>query len=285
MLFQLANKTYSGRLAPRSWSTSGNEANLAQLELIGIKPRLQHLGETLEELTLSFKLRVEFCNPQQELEDLETWKRDGEVLPLLLGTGQYVGDYVVKSLEKDILTAFDDGLPMDVNVEVVLLEYVDEDTEARQAQADRKKALAVGDKTQINRLPEQPITLEAVALTSVIESQNRTLEVTDLTQRMIDSPNPTSKIDDIRKKADRAQAALDKAIAAVAVVQDKVSTATGIIASVNHTKDKLTELKSLMTSPPSLTGINDSMVNVKTATRMVSDSSVQLSREVILRKI
>ncbi|MCO5285210.1 MAG: phage tail protein [Chitinophagaceae bacterium] len=285
MLLQLGNKVYEGLFVPSTISYSGNEANLAQYDLINTKPRLQFTGNTLEEVTLQFKLRIEFCTPAQEIKDLEAWKSTGEILPLLLGNGEYVNDYVIKSVGKEITQTFNDGTIVEVDITISLLEYVPGSEEEQQAASDRRKAAAVGYKKQVIRRPTQKPTSEAQAHTALMEAQNKSWEAAEEAEKMKNADVPEEHISKVQSKVAMAQAALEDARNKISEVQENITVATGVIASVNKAKDKLTEIGNLMQPPVSLTALNDSILNLQTGLRGVNDAAIPFTNDIILRKM
>lgn len=284
MLFQLGNKIFEGQFAPESWSYSGNEANLSQYDLINTKPRLQLTGETLAELSFHFNLRVDFCNLKQEIEDLERWKSNGEILPLLLGNGEYVNDFVIKSVSKTILQTFDDGTPIEINVSLSLLECVTNKA-SQQRDTDKKNAKAVGDKSQIDRRPKQPKTPEAEAHAALMEAQIKAWEAAELAQQTKEASNPETMFGKVKNSIQEAQKQMDKAKEYVGEVQQQINNATGIISSIVQAKDKLTEIGSLMQPPFSLNNVNNSILNLQSAIRGIDTNSTVFTQDIILRKI
>jgi len=285
MLFQLGNKTFEGLYAPSQWNRSGNEANLAEYDLINTKPRLQLTGETLEEISLSFKLRVEFCNPAQEVADLEAWKKTGEVLPLLLGSGEYVNDYVIKGITKNIVQTFSDGTPIELGITIDLLEFVPSSAADQQTATDRRSAAAVGDKTQTSRRPTQPKTPEAQAHQALMKAENSAWEAANAADEARSATTPANFADKVNGKVKQAQKAMDDARQRVSDVQQNINNATGIIAAVDNAKDKLQELGTIMTPPISTQDLNDAILNLQTGVRGVDTNSTVFTTDIILRKL
>ncbi len=285
MLLQLGNKVFEGVYAPAAMSYSGNEANLAQYALINSKPRLQFTGTTLEEVAIGLKLRADFCNPDQEIKDFDAWKNTGEILPLLLGNGEYVNDYVIQSIGKEITQTFNDGTIVEVDITISLLEYVPGSEEEQQAASDRRKAAAVGDKKQVIRRPTQKPTSEAQARTALMEAQNKSWEAAEEAEKMKNADVPEEHISKVQSKVAMAQAAMEDARNKISEVQENITVATGVIASVNKAKDKLTEIGNLMQPPVSLTALNDSILNLQTGLRGVNDAAIPFTNDIILRKM
>lgn len=285
MLFQLGDKEFDGIVAPYRWAYRGNEANLAEHALINTKPRLQMTGETLEELELSFKLRADFCNPAQEITDLEQWKSDAEILPLLLGTGEYLKDYLIRSISKSILQTFADGAIIEADISIVLVEYVSGDKERQQAAADRKNAMAVGDKSQVVRNPAQGKTPEADAHNALMTAQIESWEAAEQAQTALQSTNPNGLIDKVNNAVSRAQTAMNDARDKINDVQTNIDNAMNIVTSIQTAAARLQSISAIMQPPISLNNLDYSIINLQAALNDVSTSSNGFTRQVILRKI
>lgn len=283
MIFQLGNKEFSGLYAPESWSYSGNEAVLSQYDLIGSKPRLELGSETLEELSLQITLRADFCNINQELQDFETWKSTGEILPLILGNGEYINDFVLKSAAKTISQTFSDGTPVEIQVSLSLLEAVP-DPDKKKINA-RKNARAVGDKQQINTIPPQPKTSEAQAHKALMDAQLKAWEAANTANQTLQVDNPASLFDKVKNTLDQAQNNMTKAIDAISQTQQQIHNAAGIISALKDSMAQLTEVKSLMIEPFSPENVNNSVLNVKNGIRAVNIASAVFTNDIILRKI
>lgn len=266
MLFQLGTKEYNGLFAPDSWRYSGNEANLGQYDLIGTKPRLQNTGATLEELSIEIRLRAEYCNINEEIETLDTWKTNGDILPFLLGNGEYKNDYVIKSIGKTILQTFNDGTPIEISLNISLLEAVtDRNNEEITA---RKNAKAIGNKQQVNKIPKQPKTSESEAHKALMEAQIKAWEVSNLAEKTKEAQNPLKLMDQVKKEVKYAQQKMDKAKE-----------------YINNAKDKLTEIGNLMHPPLSSYNLNASILNLQSGLRGVETNASVFTKDVILRKI
>jgi len=284
MLFQLGNKQFEGVFSPQAWNYSGNEANLAQYELIGVKPMLQHMGETLEEVSLTLQLRADFCDLRKEISDLESWKKSGEILPLLLGNGDYLNDYVILGMTKSILQTFSDGEPIEISLNLNLIECSYSKIYVLNAK-DKKNARAIGDKKQINKLPKQAPTSEFQAHKSLMEAQTKALETAELAQKTKESPKPEMLFSRVKNSVKEAQNKMSEARQKISDIQQRVNNVTGIISSINQAKDKLEEISTLMRHPISLNDLNDSILNLQSGIRGIDTNASVFTKDIILRKM
>ena len=144
MYIQLGNFIFDKAFSPESISHS-DETTYAEHALISLKPRLQPTGNSLEEISLSIKLRAEIVNVNETLLALKKAKDEFAVLPFLYGNGMYQGDYVILKLEQTVNYTLSDGTPVDVSVSISLKEYVVANKLQQQQNAARKAAFGVGD--------------------------------------------------------------------------------------------------------------------------------------------
>lgn len=102
MYSQLGNIVFQGLKGFESFQ-SKRETNYAQHAVIDGKPKLQRIGTNLEEVNLSIQFHGSFCTPETEIGSLDSAREAGEILPLLLGSGELVGNFVIQSISKDIM--------------------------------------------------------------------------------------------------------------------------------------------------------------------------------------
>jgi phage protein U len=123
MLFQLGDYVFEGLKLPQSWSISF-ATNYAQIPIISGKPVVQKLGEKLVEHDLSVLFSDEFCTPLDEINSLQAYRRNGNVLQLTGGDGQNYGRYVITEISQVNERANDaTGYISAISASIKLLEY------------------------------------------------------------------------------------------------------------------------------------------------------------------
>jgi phage protein U len=158
MYSQLGNIIFDGLFSPESFSRS-DTTSYAMHSLVSGKPRLQPIANDLEEISMTLRLRAEFCNVTETVTSLKTAKDRFEVMPLITGSGRYFGDFVILSLSETHTQAFEDGALLEASVDVSLREFVTPDKLLQQQQAARKRGFAVAKKpvnTGLLQLPTAP---------------------------------------------------------------------------------------------------------------------------------
>jgi len=114
----------------------------AKHELVGTQPRLQVMGDELDELTIEVAFNIALCDPAAELRRLQDARRAHEAMPLVYGNGVFVGRFVIESITVTSEQTDGIGNPEQISATVELLEYVEADPLV--AQTQRKKAAAPG---------------------------------------------------------------------------------------------------------------------------------------------
>ncbi len=126
-----------------------SSAVFAEFALLEGKPRLQFTGQSLDEISLSIRLHVSFCKPDEELSKLQTAKSTGEILPLIWGHGGIEGNFVIMSMSETIEHADKDGSVFSTVVALTLKEYVVKNKLEQEQQRNRDNATATGDKKPV----------------------------------------------------------------------------------------------------------------------------------------
>lgn len=113
-------------------------ADYAEHPLIGRKPRLQSVGERLDEYRLDMYFHAAYCNPELELRKLLDLVRSREARQFVLGNGVNKGWFLV--VEAQAMSRQTDGAGNLITLEanMLLREYVEPVTlETRRTQAKR----------------------------------------------------------------------------------------------------------------------------------------------------
>jgi len=158
MLFQLGDYVFEGLKLPQSWGLSF-ATNYAQIPIIGGKPVVQKLDEKLVEQEFTVLFSDEFCVPVDEINALQKYRRNGNVLPLTGGDGQNYGKYVITEISQTNARANDStGYISAIEATIKLLEY---NTTASTVVND---GLALRTKNLKPLLPKQPTLFQAADL-------------------------------------------------------------------------------------------------------------------------
>lgn len=168
MYSQLGNIVFEGRRGFSSFSSS-KETNFAEHALIENKPKLQRVGQMLDSIEVSIFLDQSFCVPQDEIDKVEFSREQGEILPLIMGDGRFVGDFVIKAIKVNPMQDSDNGRLLQAEVTLSLLEYFDADREATAQNSAIGAAFANPDNNPSIFVPQALAqTQEAVAAAAVV---------------------------------------------------------------------------------------------------------------------
>lgn len=130
----------------------------AEVPLIDGKPRLQRIGDELDEVAFTMLLHANFCDPEYEFQQLDLQRRKGAVLPLLNGEGLFYGNFVISELRKGIVQTGRTGYAVHIEVAVTLREYFDPKADTSGTNALQQNAFALGRGTSLRGVvgPVQP---------------------------------------------------------------------------------------------------------------------------------
>lgn len=123
MYMQLGTLRFRKSNAPVADSFD-NQWKYAQHDPIEGYPILQAIGQELADRTMSLVLHADDLDPQLAYQQLYKMARAMKSYPLVHGFGKYEGDYVIISLRVVRQTAFEDGYPMQLDIEMTLKEVV-----------------------------------------------------------------------------------------------------------------------------------------------------------------
>lgn len=134
MYAQLGNIRFEGVKGFTTFEESFG-VNYAQHERIKGKPRLEFVGEILDTIQIGIYLHSSFTKPEDDINALKAYMLNKEILPLILGNGKLVGNFVIPNFRKT--TEFTDptGNIISATLSIDLLESF---TEEPLKEADKK---------------------------------------------------------------------------------------------------------------------------------------------------
>jgi phage protein U len=282
MFAQLGNIVFTGLYGPSDLNFDGDEANYAEFELVGNKPTIQRVGSSLLEISASINMHMRFCNPGVQLQRLKAFKESGEVLPLLLGNGQYIGDFVIVSLPYVVDDAFDDGTFKQLTVQLSLKEYVSINKLEQKQLAARRSAFAVGDKKPVVLRNPQAPSIEKQIATSITESKQQSDKVDEMVSVMENNPNSIT--------AAKVLDAANKGRVSLTTLKDKLENNLSVLAEHPNLKTvaevMLSNFNGIITSYPfsDIAAAVSKNTELRETTRSLSRASDALLKKIILRK-
>ncbi len=98
-------------------------ADYAEHPLIARKPRLQFVGDKLDEVRIDLVLHASYCNPEAELVRLRQALASHDALSLVLGNGDYKGRFVITGLTATGRHTDSAGTLLAVEASLELLEF------------------------------------------------------------------------------------------------------------------------------------------------------------------
>lgn len=170
MFAQLGSIIFNGMKSFNTLDTT-NETNIVEHAIIEGKPKLQKVGEKLDTIQMTMMFSDSFCNVQAEIDALNDARKAVEVMPLIMGDGLLIGDYVIKTLKVKRTDAAMNGKLLQAEVQVDLIEFYTADRE----QATETAAINAGIGMAMN-FPQEfvpvitSITPEAIVSDNIVQS-------------------------------------------------------------------------------------------------------------------
>jgi len=206
-----------------------SEQLIAEHQPIEGKTRLQNVGSKADELSIGLSIKSAFANPEEQYRSLKEYQQQAAILPLINGQGELLGDFVIKTIELDIVKTDPKGRWVEIELSVVLIENFD---------ADKKKKAELDAKNSgFANIEKMPV------LTSTIPLGTDAATVMEkVTQVGADANTATSLLDKAKLFAGQANSYMDQA---AGKIQDIKSNLSGI-------QDKITGSLTLPSSATNL---------------------------------
>lgn len=99
-------------------------ADYAEHALIEGKPRLQFIGEKLDEFRIDLCFHVYYCDPEKELVKLQAAKKSHMAMAFVLGNGDYKGWFVLTEVQATSRETDKAGTLLSLDAGITLREYV-----------------------------------------------------------------------------------------------------------------------------------------------------------------
>lgn len=235
--------------------------NYAEHALIENKPRLQPVGENLDDVNIVISFNRAFCIPENEYNAFVSFMRANEILPFIYGNGNYEGDYVIQSIKKKILNAADDGSFIEITCDLVLKEFYDSDKAKTQRDKAKKSAFAIN--------TNNPRPANSIPSTSS-PALSTNIAVGDSKKATNAIDGPVSKIKKqiaiINGLIEKGQKFVDMAQVYQAGITKQLDT---LDASLLRVQDKINAYSSINIIAPGLQGALTNAINAGTAARAV----------------
>jgi phage protein U len=154
-------------------------ADFPQIDVLEGKPRLQWMGAALTTYRLNYHLHCGMTrSPQQQFEMLKQMMDDHKAVAFVMGTGKYMGTFVVTQLTDDHKFMSDRGGMIEMSGEITLLEYAFESAEEelkQKAAAQKKSILTPALPVAVPTVTKLPIDTPS-GITQAINGVNETVK-------------------------------------------------------------------------------------------------------------
>ena len=257
MYAQLGDIIFQAMFGPDQYDDT-EEMEFAQIPLINRKPRLQPIGEKLQEINIGISLSTAFCTPEVELQKIRDKKSNVEVLPFIWGNGDVEGDFVIRAIKKTVNSLSPDGNFRLIYLQLTLVEYYNPDKLGSLKKLAVKNAFA----TSLDAPTPQNV---------IIEDPSPAVSVTkDLGNADAHVNNANSKMDYAVTKASTYTDPIDKA--QLFVTQAKIDSYQ-LRKLIRNTKTLLNSIGVKLAATPALTALAVNMSTHLTAAQSAVDAA------------
>lgn len=231
MYAQLGNIRFEGLKGFLSIART-RAARYAEMDRLDGKARLQRTGDELE--TLSFELRLHrgFSSLTADLATLNRYQSDGEVLPLIDGAGELLGNFVLRRMEETPEIQDSQGRAISVLLKVELAEFVGEIAQPAQGFASS------ADRVVPIRLVRLATTVTASTVQSIAAAElSAAAAAADIERAAI---SPSERVSLFARAASRVKQTQAQALETISKIQQFNSvaqSAPNLLAAVQTVKD------------------------------------------------
>jgi len=95
----------------------------AEHQTIKSKPKLQFIGDELDEFNIKLNFHSSFCIPEDEIKKLKDTAKKHQELSFILGNGRYIGKYVIEEISSTTQQTDKVGNIMSIEAELKLKEW------------------------------------------------------------------------------------------------------------------------------------------------------------------
>jgi phage protein U len=247
------------------------ETDYAEHALIDGKPRVQRIGEKLETIAITLSLHASFCNPQEQINAFDAYRANGDVLPLLNGSGDYLGQYILKRVTESAQHLTPDGRTFWSKVTLDLAEYNDAGGLLNSANA-KARALAT---TSLGDVPAAIAPLSPVTVTLATPAAAIVLSVQAATAE-------GNQVDaDLKRAAVNSTAAeslYTRTSARLRAMDSKLATANANITKTQNSQTEFAYLKDSLTNAKEKAAILKGYIDARNSNQ-IAEANQQLQNE------
>ncbi|KKP40312.1 MAG: hypothetical protein UR30_C0005G0093 [Candidatus Peregrinibacteria bacterium GW2011_GWC2_33_13] len=137
--------------------------NYAVHQTIESKPKLQYIGDELDEMTIKLNFHSSFCAPETEIKKIKDAARLHEEMPFILGNGRYLGKYVIEEITSTTQQTDKSGNLISIESKIRLKEWFTEQLKVKKKakkQTAKKKDDKKSSKSSLPKTPKQIVRQE-----------------------------------------------------------------------------------------------------------------------------
>ncbi|KVU58821.1 MULTISPECIES: phage tail protein [Burkholderia] len=262
-------------------------ADYAEHALLQGKPRLQRMGDKLDEIRIALSFHYWYCDPEAELAKLRAAVSAKQAMALVFGNGDYKGWFVLTEVQSTSKQTDTSGTVLSLDAQITLREFVGDKKNPLKPPAVQPKvppaaAQAVSSVSSTVATVRGTIQ-QAVTWANQAKSAMRVaVDAVKTVQKLKDDPlSALSRSSSVLTNIKEAAAPLSKLSPALASVTDQIPEAAGILRASNTALDAVRSAQGGLANATigTITGAIDRAAGqLSTATGALSSAAPSLSK-------
>jgi phage protein U len=110
-------------ISPKDWTEKLGH-DFAEHSILGDRPKLQSVGNKLDELQMEFQLHAALADIGKTWDTLKGYKEAATAVPVTMGDGQYLGTFVITEMTFKRTATFANGTTLAAALSITFREYV-----------------------------------------------------------------------------------------------------------------------------------------------------------------
>lgn len=284
MIFQLGDIKFEIKNGPTGLRFE-ESVNFAKQDRLSGKPVLQKVGGVLQSISIDLILHSNLVDVRESIQTLRAAMYEAEEMDFSDGSGYSYGNFVIEKISKEIIKTDEKGIPIFATISIDLLESVsDEEVNPVDVAASRAGFASVSaNPIEVKAVPVFS-TPASMVMRDVVAGKSSAAAASEKIKAAVKVPALAKKyIAEGARNIERAKTSLSSARGAVDTVQNNISNATALKASLDSVISDLTNLSSNY-SVENISSLNNIVRGMDVNLNTLMSTATQLTAFTAIRK-
>lgn len=261
-------------------------ADYAEHSVIEGKPRLQFVGDKLNEISIQLVFHQQYCDPEKELGRLKDALESHDAMALVLGNGDYKGWFVLTELQASSKQMDKTGALIALEASITLREYVGDKQNPLPPPAVQTEVPPTDAKTTPTPQPETPATppVDTNPISGAVTAVANTIRQVVNYANQANSALKVAKeaVDLVKKMKDNPLAALGQVPALVGKIEQIAGPLENLSPALNELSKQIAEVKNIVDAGEAAVG---AVRNIKTSLEAMKSSNVSTTIDYVGKEL